>query len=119
MDGGACEATAFTVHGYDATGLCLPLENYHNMTVRGTIGPERIHLGDLASMIRFLEAIVTELESGDLELEASLSRFEEGVALSRRCADQLGEARQRIDVLVAENGELFERPFEADAEDDD
>lgn len=71
-----------------------------------------------ASLAR-LEAIVTELESGDLELEASLARFEEGVALSRRCADQLGEARQRIDVLVAENGELFERPFEADAEDDD
>ncbi|HKJ23726.1 MAG TPA: exodeoxyribonuclease VII small subunit [Myxococcota bacterium] len=61
-----------------------------------------------------LEAIVAELESGDLDLEVSLARFEEGVALSRRCADQLGEARQRIDVLVADNGELFERPFEGD-----
>jgi len=71
-----------------------------------------------ASLAR-LEAIVSELESGDLDLEASLARFEEGVVLSRRCADQLGEARQRIDVLVSENGELFERPFEAGAEDDD
>jgi len=61
-----------------------------------------------------LEEIVAELESGDLDLEVSLARFEEGVALSRRCADALGEARQRIDVLVAENGELFERPFEGD-----
>jgi endoglucanase len=31
MSGGACEATAFGVHGYRATGLCLPLGNYHNM----------------------------------------------------------------------------------------
>jgi len=69
-----------------------------------------------ASLAR-LEAIVGELESGELDLEASLARFEEGVALSRRCADQLGDARQRIDVLVAENGALFERPFEADDED--
>jgi exodeoxyribonuclease VII small subunit len=66
-----------------------------------------------ASLAR-LETIVEELESGELDLEASLARFEEGVALSRRCADQLGEARQRIDVLVAENGELFERPLEGD-----
>lgn len=70
-----------------------------------------------ASLAR-LEAIVSELESGDLDLEVSLARFEEGVALSRRCADQLGEARRRIDVLVAENGALFERPFEGEDEDD-
>ena len=31
MVGGACEATAFGVYGYVATGLCLPLGNYHNM----------------------------------------------------------------------------------------
>ena len=64
-----------------------------------------------ASLAR-LEAIVEELESGELDLEASLARFEEGVALSRRCAGQLAEARQRIDVLVRENGDLLERPFE-------
>ncbi|MDP9145163.1 MAG: hypothetical protein M3N43_10795 [Actinomycetota bacterium] len=31
MSGGACEATAFGVYGYRATGLCLALGNYHNM----------------------------------------------------------------------------------------
>jgi putative aminopeptidase FrvX len=30
MDGGACEATAFVVYGYRATGLCLALGNWHN-----------------------------------------------------------------------------------------
>jgi exodeoxyribonuclease VII small subunit len=71
-----------------------------------------------ASLAR-LEAIVDELESGELDLEASLARFEEGVTLSRRCASQLADARQRIDVLVEENGALFERPFEGEADDDE
>jgi putative aminopeptidase FrvX len=31
MAGGSCEATAFVAYGYPATGLCLPLGNYHNM----------------------------------------------------------------------------------------
>lgn len=31
MAGGSCEATAFLAYGYRATGLCLPLGNYHNM----------------------------------------------------------------------------------------
>lgn len=66
-----------------------------------------------------LESIVAELESGELDLEASLVRFEEGVALSRRCADQLAEARRRIEVLVEENGEAVERPFDPGAEDEE
>ena len=64
-----------------------------------------------ASLAR-LEAIVDELESGELDLEQSLARFEEGVSLSRRCAERLSDARQRIDVLVEQNGELLERAFE-------
>lgn len=31
MAGGACEATVFCAFGHDATCLCLPLGNYHNM----------------------------------------------------------------------------------------
>ncbi len=31
MPGGACEASVFCHCGYDATCLCLPLGNYHNM----------------------------------------------------------------------------------------
>ncbi len=30
MDGGGCEATAFGGYGYQATGLCLALGNWHN-----------------------------------------------------------------------------------------
>ena len=31
MAGGACEATVFCAFGHDATCVCLPLGNYHNM----------------------------------------------------------------------------------------
>lgn len=31
MAGGACEATVYCAYGHDATCVCLPLGNYHNM----------------------------------------------------------------------------------------
>lgn len=58
-----------------------------------------------------LEAIVARLEAGDLELEAALAAFEEGVALSRRCAEQLGRAERRIETLVREGDGLAARPW--------
>jgi exodeoxyribonuclease VII small subunit len=53
------------------------------------------------SALSRLEAIVSELESGDLELERALAAFEEGVALSRRCAGQLEDAERRIERLMS------------------
>jgi exodeoxyribonuclease VII small subunit len=59
-----------------------------------------------------LETIVDRLEGGDLVLEEALARFEEGVRLSRRLAEQLGAAEQRVDQLLREGGELLVRSFE-------
>lgn len=48
MAGGACEASVFYAYGYEATCVCLPLGNYHNMAdldaaQAGTLdGPHRI-----------------------------------------------------------------------------
>ena len=55
---------------------------------------------DFASSLTALEAIVRELERGDLPLEQSLELFEEGVRLSRECQDRLNEAERRIEVLL-------------------
>jgi len=66
-----------------------------------------------------LEAIVGELSDGELDLETALRRFEEGVTLSRQCARQLETARQRVEVLVQEGGDLVERGFEAAASGED
>jgi exodeoxyribonuclease VII small subunit len=59
-----------------------------------------------------LETIVDRLEQGDLELEQALAAFEEGVALTRRCAGQLEDAERRIEVLVREGEKWIARPFE-------
>ena len=58
-----------------------------------------------------LESIVDRLEDGDLELEAALAAFEEGVKLTRRCAGQLEDAERRIEVLVREGEKWISRPF--------
>lgn len=44
---------------------------------------------------------VTQLESGQLSLEASLAAFEAGVALSRQCQQALDEAEQKVRLLTA------------------
>lgn len=49
-----------------------------------------------------LEAIVSALESGQLELEESISRYERGVALLRACQARLAEAEQRVTMLMGE-----------------
>ena len=66
-----------------------------------------------------LEAIVKDLEDGDLPLEESLRLFEEGVSLTRLCASKLEEAQRRIDVLTrGEQGDLKLEPFEPPGEDE-
>ena len=46
-----------------------------------------------------LEALVTQLESGDLPLEQALSSFEQGVRLTRECQDALSAAQQKVQLL--------------------
>lgn len=53
-----------------------------------------------------LEEIVTELEEGNLSLEVSLKRYEEGVQLTRFCSEKLDHAENRIKELVKEGGEF-------------
>ncbi|MBS0183420.1 MAG: exodeoxyribonuclease VII small subunit [Nitrospira sp.] len=47
-----------------------------------------------------LEAIVGELEKGDLPLDESLRIFEEGIRLSKNCLKVLEEAERKVEVLV-------------------
>jgi exodeoxyribonuclease VII small subunit len=54
-----------------------------------------------------LEAIVTQLESGDLALEEALKAFEAGVGLVRVLNEKLSAAEQRVEILSrGENGAL-------------
>lgn len=51
-----------------------------------------------------LEEIVEKLEGGDLPLEQSVKLFEEGMELSRSCAEQLKTVQQDVKKIV-ENGQ--------------
>lgn len=52
-----------------------------------------------AAMAR-LEEIVRALESGNAPLDASLSLFEEGVALVKLCNSKLDAAEQKVKILT-------------------
>jgi len=51
-----------------------------------------------------LEAIVAELEGGQVELDRMLVRFERAMALRRHCAALLNAAETKIQQLVDEEG---------------
>ena len=56
------------------------------------------------SVLQRLQAVVSELESGDLPLEQALVLFEEGVRLSRVGTERLDKAEARIDELLGKEG---------------
>lgn len=47
-------------------------------------------------IMKKLEEITMELENGDLDLEKSVSKFEEGMKLSKKCNEILENAEKRI-----------------------
>ena len=59
---------------------------------------------DFEQSMKRLETIVEELESGELTLEDSISRYEEGIKLSRRLQQVLDESEKRIERLVEKEG---------------
>ena len=58
-----------------------------------------------------LEAIVKEMEGGELPLERALALFEQGMKLSEACRKQLEEAETRIEILTRRAGEMQPQPF--------
>jgi exodeoxyribonuclease VII small subunit len=64
-----------------------------------------------------LQLIVHELEEGELGLETSLTRFETGVGLLRKCYQILEQSEQRIEVLTGADGKgnPLLTPFDATA----
>ncbi len=61
-----------------------------------------------------LEEIANELENGDLSLEESLTKFEEGMNLSKKCNEIIENAEKKITILLEKNGEIKEENFTAE-----
>ena len=60
------------------------------------------------SQIENLEKIVAELENGELSLDESVSKFEEGIKISKECNKTLEEAEKKITILINNDGETKE-----------
>ena len=61
-----------------------------------------------------LEQLIDQLEKGELSLEESLQRFEQGISLARRCQDSLKTAEQKIEILSKKTATAPVEPFDRD-----
>lgn len=69
---------------------------------------------DYESALAELEAIVADMEAGQLSLDASLAAYKRGAELLAYCRRQLTDAEQQVSIL--ENGKLA--PFTPDETDE-
>ena len=53
-----------------------------------------------------LEKIVTELESGDVSLDAAINKYTEAMKISKICSDKLKNAEEQINKIVKDSGTL-------------
>lgn len=61
-----------------------------------------------------LENIANELENGNLSLEESVSKFEEGMNISKKCNEIIENAEKKITILLQKDGKIEEENFEAE-----
>ena len=59
-----------------------------------------------------LQEIVNSLETGQLTLDESLAKFEEGIRLSRFCNEKLMVTQQKVQKLVEKDDNIQTEPFE-------
>ena len=58
-----------------------------------------------------LESIAGELEKGNLSLEESVSKFEEGMKISKKCSEIIEQAEKKITILLQKDGNIEEEDF--------
>ena len=58
-----------------------------------------------------LEQIASDLEKGDLNLDESVKKFEEGMELSKKATKILETAEKRINILIQKDEEITEESF--------
>lgn len=56
--------------------------------------------------VRELEKIVSELESGELDLDKSIVRYTEAMKLIESCETKLNNATETINKIVDKNGKI-------------
>ena len=62
-------------------------------------------------MMRALENIIDDLETGEMGLEESLKKYEEGAKLLRLCRKRLDETKRKVELLIKKNGKFSLEQF--------
>jgi len=68
---------------------------------------ERSSLASFEGAVKRLEEIVNALDDQALPLDKALALFEEGIGVSRQCAQHLEAARARVEKLVEQAPGVF------------
>jgi exodeoxyribonuclease VII small subunit len=63
---------------------------------------------DFEKSMEELEKIVSDLESGQLTLDESISAFEKGIELSKMCQKRLEAAEERVKKLLEKAGDEYD-----------
>ena len=64
--------------------------------------------------LKKLEKIIEDLESGQLSLDESLKKYEEGVRLAALCSKKLEVAQRKVEILLKKGGSFELKPFDED-----
>ncbi len=59
---------------------------------------------DFEKSLQQLETIVQQMENGELGLEESLKKFEQGIKLAKNCQNALSSAELKVNQLIEKNG---------------
>jgi exodeoxyribonuclease VII small subunit len=87
-------------------GKALPAEGVHPDQALGDAADDTMGIDEI---LDGLEAVVAELEAGELPLEEALRRFEHGVGLARRGSTVLDAVEERVEQLLADRDQAV--PF--------
>lgn len=66
---------------------------------------------DFEEAMKKLEEIANELENNELSLEESISKFEEGMELSKQCNEIIEKAEKKITILLKNDENMREEDF--------
>jgi len=67
---------------------------------------------DFEAALEELEALVEQMEAGEITLEESLQHFERGILLTRTCQEALKAAEQKVEVLLRNSADADTQPFD-------
>ncbi len=66
---------------------------------------------EFEKMLKRLEEIVNQLESGECDFDEATKLFEEGKLLAEKCSQQLNENKGKITIISNELDVLLEKDF--------